>query len=955
VAAEQIVGRAAELQTLDQALEELRRGRPAALELVGEPGIGKTRLLEELGAHAEARGQTVLAGSASEFEEELPFWVFVDALDEYVEGLEPRRLEAIGAATLAELSHVLPSRRGDGNGAPVERFRIHRAVRELLETLAADKPLVLLLDDLHWADSGSVELLGMLLRRPPDAGVLLALAVRPRQIPERLSGALERALQADTLRRVDLGPLTEAEARELLGGAVAHADYEESGGNPFYLQQLTRFHGASAAGSVSIGGARVPRTIAASLAGELATLSEGARRVLEGAAVAGDPFEPELAAAAAAVSEPDALTALDELLGGDLVRPTDVPRRFRFRHPLVRSAVYDAAPGGWRLTAHEHCADALAARGAPAATRAHHVEHAARHGDMAAVAVLREAGEAVIQQTPAGAARWFEAALRLLPAGAPAEQRIQLHLALAGSLAAAGRFADARTALLEIEALVPAEAVPMRVELTVTRALVEGLMGRHQAALTVLTDAVGSLDDIPAPQGVKLHMHLVANAIYRHDHTGAREWAARAHAVAVQLGDRAQLASATATLGLSEAMSNAVPEARRRCETAAAIFDAMGDEELAAWVGPFSQLSAAELYLDRFRSGTVHAERAIAVARATGQAQLFPMFAPILGWTYFVQGRLAESAELLDGAAEAARLTGSPHALTWALFTRVMVTLHQGDIAGALADGEESIALTRELDASNVVTSWAHLALGLALVESGEHARGLEVALPPAGGASLPVLPGAWRAYFLDRFMLAWLALGRRAEAERAAAEARALADATGLSSVEAAALRAAARLALDAGDAHTAAELGLASAEIAESVGAPLGNALSRLFAGRALAAAGEAERAVTELTQAAYIFGSCGSVRYRDEAERELGRLGRRRARRTGGSGFESLTERELEVARLIVDRRTNPQIAAALFLSQKTVETHIRNLFQKLGVSSRVDVARLVERADREGALR
>jgi DNA-binding NarL/FixJ family response regulator len=96
-------------------------------------------------------------------------------------------------------------------------------------------------------------------------------------------------------------------------------------------------------------------------------------------------------------------------------------------------------------------------------------------------------------------------------------------------------------------------------------------------------------------------------------------------------------------------------------------------------------------------------------------------------------------------------------------------------------------------------------------------------------------------------------------------------------------------------------------------------------------------------------------GARRYRDEAERELGRLGRRRHRRTrpgaaGTGGVESLSERELEVARLIIDRRTNAEIAAELFLSKKTVETHVRNLFHKLGVSSRVEVARAVERAGR-----
>ena len=212
--AEQLVGRAAELVALDEALSELQRGRPAALELAGEPGIGKTRLLSELGASADERGLLVLSGSASELEGDLPFWVFVDALDEYVEGLAPRRLDGMDADARAELGHVLPSLASGGAAPAVERFRTHRAMRQLLETLAADKPLVLLLDDLHWADSGSVELLGTLLRRPPGAAVLLAMAVRPRQIAERLSAALVRARgdrHADTSRA--RGPVRRRVAR----------------------------------------------------------------------------------------------------------------------------------------------------------------------------------------------------------------------------------------------------------------------------------------------------------------------------------------------------------------------------------------------------------------------------------------------------------------------------------------------------------------------------------------------------------------------------------------------------------------------------------------------------------------------------------------------------------------------------------------------------------------------
>jgi DNA-binding NarL/FixJ family response regulator len=129
-------------------------------------------------------------------------------------------------------------------------------------------------------------------------------------------------------------------------------------------------------------------------------------------------------------------------------------------------------------------------------------------------------------------------------------------------------------------------------------------------------------------------------------------------------------------------------------------------------------------------------------------------------------------------------------------------------------------------------------------------------------------------------------------------------------------------------------------------------------MLAGRALAQAGERGRAVDELERAAAELAACGASWHCATAERELGRLGRRPYRRTrpgqaDGTGLDLLTGRELEVARLVADRKTNPQIAAALFLSQKTVETHMRNLFHKLSVSSRVEVARAVEQAERNGA--
>ena len=210
------------------------------------------------------------------------------------------------------------------------------------------------------------------------------------------------------------------------------------------------------------------------------------------------------------------MDAVDELLQLDLLRTTDVPRRFRFRHPLVRRAVYEATAGGWRLGAHERCAEALAARGATASARAHHVERSAREGDADAAAVLREAGEEAVRLAPASAAHWFAEALRLLPRTAPAEERVELLLARAGALTAAGRFNDSHAVLLEALAIVPDDSHELRARVVRACAGAESLLGRHEQAGDRLASAV----EEPArpgfaPRASSLMTELAQNCIWR--------------------------------------------------------------------------------------------------------------------------------------------------------------------------------------------------------------------------------------------------------------------------------------------------------------------------------------------------------------------------------------------------------------------------------------------------------
>jgi DNA-binding CsgD family transcriptional regulator len=959
------VGRRPEVSLLDAALDELDGRRAQAIEIVGAAGIGKTRLLAELAERADTRRHIVLGGAGADLERDLPFWVFVDALDEYLAGVEPRRLANLDEDVRVELAQIFPSLsdlgRGGSPGALHERYRTNRAVRELLERLAATKPLVLLLDDFHWADHASADLAASLLHRPPAAGVLLVLASRPNHSSPRLHSAVGQALRAGQLTRIELEPLTGDEAAVMLGREPSDAEaallFEESGGNPFYLEQLARASDGAArvapGSEVSVSELRVPAMVVAALGEELAMLSAGSRRVLQGASVAGDPFEPELAAAASDVAEPEAMDAIDELLSAELIRLTNVPRRFGFRHPIVRRAVYEGSPAAWRIGAHERVAQALADRGAGALARAQHIDASAKVGDTAAVATLTEAGRQSAQRAPATAARWFTGALRLLPETAAVEQRVELLSANATSLAATGHFAEAHEALVQSLGLVGADATALRVQLVAACARVEHLLGRHDEAHQRLAAALEDLPDAAGAAAVSLMLELAADEVYRLRYQAGQAWAQQAVDAAKAIADPALEAAALATLARAFSWGGEPSRGEEVRAEATAILDALTDEQLAGRLHAAVELAGAEIYLDRFVEAAAHAERALAVGRASGQGQLFPGIYATLGVALCMVGRFADAAELLDAAIEAARLSDHPPALAWALFCRAFVAVPAGDLKTAIAAGQESLQLAAEANQA-VIAARAASVLAVALLDAGESDRAAAVLAGPLAAEQFGSIPDVWRAYLLELMTRCWLPLGRRKEAEAAAAGARASAAAVGLRSARAMAARATAAVALAGGDADTAAQQALLAADLAEAVGMPVEAALARTIAGRALAELGDKDRAVRELELAAAALDHCGAVRYRDAAQRALRQLGQHIHRRTrpgeSDSGVSALTGRELEIAELIVDRKTNAEIARELFLSKKTVETHIRNMFRKLDANSRVDIARAMEAAER-----
>ena len=477
-----LLGRAAELARLDEVLGDLWAGGSPALVVSGEPGIGKSRLLAELTDRARARGGLVLAGRAAEYETDLPFAPWVDALDAHVAGHPGLGLNP---AELAALSSVLPALEPAAADAPhsVERHRLHAAMRSLLAALAA-APLVVVLDDLHWADQSSIDLIAALLRRPPAAEVMLALAFRHRQASERLVAAVDRAEREGRTVSVRLAPLDADTASALLGADLPASTREllflESGGNPFYLEHLARSarsaDAAAADGREALPG--VPRAVAAALADELRRVTGATRTVLDAAAVIGVDFDPETVAAVAEVAPEVVIDALDELVAADLMRPSIHPRRFTIRHPLVRRAIYDTTGAGWRLLAHERAAASLRSRGEASETLAHHVAVSARVGDEDAIGVLLDAAFAVHVAAPASAARWIADAIELMPPE-PAERRREWMVQLAAAEAAAGQVAHARTTLLAALDLVPSDAVAERVRLTVRSVGLDRLLGRH--------------------------------------------------------------------------------------------------------------------------------------------------------------------------------------------------------------------------------------------------------------------------------------------------------------------------------------------------------------------------------------------------------------------------------------------------------------------------------------------
>jgi DNA-binding CsgD family transcriptional regulator/tetratricopeptide (TPR) repeat protein len=912
--------------------------------LAGEPGAGKTRLLQELVADAESRGMLPLAGRAAEFEQEMPFGAVVDALDDHLDTIaEPSG--PLGAQTASLLVAVFPALAASGSGEtgsqePADtglgRYGIYRAVRRLLEEVVPASGLVLILDDLHWADEATIELLDYLVRHPPRGPVLIVVAYRPAQASPRLAALMQAA------QPIPVTPLNEAEVEEFLGPGVnrtrREALFAASGGNPFYLEALARMGSEPVSGAGGPG--ELPPAIRAALRMELSGLPADALLVAQGAAVAADEFEPALAAVAAELPEDRTLDAISELVARDVVRPASAGR-FRFRHPLVRHAAYGSAAAGWQLAAHARIAACLAGVGAPATARAHHVERSGRFGDRAAIDTLVAATRAVAAQAPATAAHWLGAALNLLPEDAA--DRIELLLELARLQAVSGRLQEGRDTAREVLRLLPPADYARRAQAARFGALMERQLDRPHEARALLLD---ELRRIPGPQSaaaLPLRIRLIAESLMRSDFRAAQAVLDMMPENSPGWDPGIRLAVA-ALRPLPAYAAGRMGDAVRYVEAADRLLATAADEHLAEWPDAIAWLCWTETFLGRHGAARGHFDRAIGVARATGQSYIMSNLLAGRARSDVMLGRLQEAVTAAEDAAEAARLLGSGQQLGFALTQQCLARSWAGDDEDAVRLGAEAV------DTGGGGEWWgalARYARALALVNAGDLEQGEPALLDACDGFKAPRLDLGTLIFCCETLARVAALRGRSGEAaewaDRAEQSARPDAETT------IGAARLARAHALVEADPMGAAAHALEAAGMFGAADLRIDTGRATMRAGTAYAAAGERGPAVKHLGAAATIFADCGARALHAKAVREQRRLGVRVSSRAAGrgSGPYGLTRREMEVAKLIVDGHTNQQIAERLYLSPRTVETHISHIFAKLGVSSRVAIVSALNR--------
>ena len=886
----QLAGRGSEKAAVSAALVSVTAGGSRVLVLLGEAGIGKTALLDHAINRAQFQGLETGLGRATEHEADVPLSLFADTLP-----------------------HALAPSQGDDPG---RRWHLFRGLVRQFDRPETSAPLLLAFDDVHWADPASLELLEFLVRRPPAGRHLLVLALRPGPVAESLLTAARSS--ARVLDLLELAPLTREEAGGLLGGrteAEAAELFAASGGNPLLLTELRR------AGP----GAAIPAGLQAAVAAELRQLGDTARALVAAGAILGDPFVVDTAAGVASLGQTEWTLALDELLQVGLLVPATSPRQFRFRHSVVRTAVYDAMSIGDRLEAHARAVEILEGAAAPPVERARHLAHSALPGDLAAARTLRQAAATLSARAPSISADWLLVAKRVSP---PLD--VREFSDLAEMLVQSGRLTEALAVTEEGSAFGLGSADDL-VRLALAAASVERQLGRHESARRRLVRALEW--ELSDAREAELLAALALSAYQAGDYEALRSWGQRLHQLDPE--DRVLRAVGHALLAMTLRFDGEPGLSSDHADAAIEQLRNTTDTELAAQAELATCVPWALVAVERFAPAADVSRRAASVARAAGNLSAAVALALPEVLALALHGRLAAADEAALQAETTARLTHNDQATQWALWARAWVLLERGRLREALAAATESVAIAERLDDSALAVV-SRTVLGSILLADGRFVQAADLL-----GAY--TLEPTWICRWSPPLVEALLASGRPEAAAAAARRATTLAAASGLQGAVASAHHAAGLVALAAGDRELALAEALTSIKAALSIEAEHDRAQGHLLAGRAV---GSGAEAIHHLEQGYRLAEQCGAERTRAETVRELRRLGRRVGRggprAPGSQGVSSLSPREREIAELVAEGRTNREIAALLFLSEKTVESHLSKAFAKLDVSSRAALA-------------
>ena len=901
-----LAGRAPERGALDQLLAALRGGDSQALVLLGEPGIGKTALLEELAERAS--GCRVVSVSGVQSEMELAF----AALHQLCAPLLGR-LDAVPAPQALALRTTF----GMSTGPVPDRFLVGLGVLTLLAEAAADRPVLCIVDDEQWLDRASVQVMAFVARRLSAESVGLVFGTR--QVSAELAGLPQ--LKVEGLPHKDARALLDSSLAARVDERVLDQIVAEAHGNPLALVELPReLTAAQLAGGFGLPGAvALPGSAEDMFRRRIEALPAESRRLLTLAAAEPTGDQPLLWRAAARLGI-HALAAQPAAEAG----LAEFGARVRFRHPLARSAAYRSAPIDERRAAHAALAKATDPGADPDRRAWHRAKAAPGPDENVAEELQRSAGRAQARGGLAAAAAFLERATALTPDPARRRQRA---LASAQAQVKAGEFDAARGLLAIAEAGPLGEAGQAHAELV--RAQLAYAAGKGNDAQPLLLTAARRLEPVDPRLARLMYLDAMRNAIYagRLASPGADLSAvSRAAAAAPQPPGGPAPAGRLLygpTADFAQEYARGLPALRKSLPAPGG--DLTADEEM-RWV-PLAAIAAAGVWddedFDRLTGRYVDLCRELGALTELRQALCLRAF------MFLFTGELTAAESVIEEAQAAATAIGSDHAP----YSPLGLAAFRGREAevSVLARAAVEEAAGRGEGWAITGAAWAS-----ALVNNGlcRYRKALEAAQTATEYRD----DLGFRTWALAELVEA---AARSSAGDIAATAYRQLADVADVSGTDwALGVKARARALLVAGDE--------ADALYQESI-SRLGRSRVRSELARAHLLYGEWLRrqrrrgeARTQLRQAHTMLEEMGMTAFADRARRELWATGETTRKRSADNSDE-LTAQELQIARLAREGLTNPEIGARLFISARTVEYHLSKVFIKLGITSRSQLDR------------